>query len=438
MKIHEYQGKEIFRRYGVAVPKGIAVKTPDEARAAAETLIAETGIPVVVVKSQVHAGGRGKGKVYKGAEVVARGVEVIKGGADAAAEAASRMLGGRLVTIQTGAEGTVVKTAFVEQGIAIARELYLGMLVDRDARRIVVMASSEGGMDIEKVAEETPEKILKEWIDPVTGLQGYHARKLGYGLGLSKDQVAKFGALLSSLYKLFVAEDCSLVEVNPLIVTQSGDVMALDAKINFDDNADFRHKEWEALRDLGEENHQESEAKAAGLSYVALDGNIGCLVNGAGLAMATMDIVSHCGGVAGELPRRGRRRHRRGRHARVRDHPRVARGEGDLREHLRRHHEVRRDRGGRHQRHAKARTEGSPRGAPRGHQRGARSQDARRERPRDHPRVDDARRRAEDHRPRQGRELKGAQRQCRSWSIGTLASWCRASRASSGPSTRSR
>ncbi len=297
MKIHEYQGKEIFRRYGVAVPKGIAVKTPDEARAAAENLIAETGIPVVVVKSQVHAGGRGKGKVHKGTEVVARGVEVIKGGADAAADAASRMLGGRLVTVQTGAEGTVVKTAFVEQGIAIARELYLGMLVDRDARRIVVMASSEGGMDIEKVAEETPEKILKEWIDPVTGLQGYHARKLGYGLGLSKDQVAKFGALLSSLYKLFVAEDCSLVEVNPLIVTQSGDVMALDAKINFDDNADFRHKEWESLRDLGEENHTESEAKAAGLSYVALDGNIGCLVNGAGLAMSTMDIIAHCGGM---------------------------------------------------------------------------------------------------------------------------------------------
>jgi succinyl-CoA synthetase beta subunit len=228
--------------------------------------------------------------------VTARGVEVIKGGADAAAEAASRMLGGRLVTIQTGAEGAVVSTVFVEQGVAIARELYLGMLVDRDTRRVVVMASAEGGMDIEKVAEETPEKILKEWIDPVTGLQPFHARKLGFALGMNKSQVASFAALLASLYKLFTAEDCSLVEVNPLIVTQSGDVMALDAKINFDDNADFRHKEWEALRDPAEENPTESKAKAAGLSYVALDGNIGCLVNGAGLAMATMDIVSHCGG----------------------------------------------------------------------------------------------------------------------------------------------
>jgi succinyl-CoA synthetase beta subunit len=297
MKIHEYQGKEIFRKYGVPVPKGVAVKTAAEARAAAETLIAETGIPVVVVKSQVHAGGRGKGKVYKNGEVVARGVEVVvKGGPDAAADAASRMLGGNLVTIQTGPEGTTVHTAFVEQGIAIARELYLGMLLDRDSRRVVVMASVEGGMDIEKVAEETPEKILKEYIDPVTGLQGFHARKLGFALGLTKEQIGKFAVLLSGLYKMFVAEDCSLVEVNPLIVTDKGDVMALDAKVNFDDNADFRHKDWEALRDLAEENPTETAAKAAGLSYVALDGNIGCLVNGAGLAMATMDIIAHCGG----------------------------------------------------------------------------------------------------------------------------------------------
>ena len=296
MKIHEYQGKDIFRRYGIAIPRGIACRTAQEVRDAAHTLLTETGSPVVVVKSQVHAGGRGKGKVYKGAEATARGVEVVKGGADAAAEAASRMLGGRLVTIQTDAQGAVVSTVFVEQGVAIARELYLGMLVDRDTRRVVVMASAEGGMDIEKVAEETPEKILKEWIDPVTGLQPYHARKLGFALGMTKPQVASFASLLAALYKLFTAEDCSLVEVNPLIVTQSGDVMALDAKINFDDNADFRHKEWEALRDPAEENATESEAKAAGLSYVALDGNIGCLVNGAGLAMATMDIVSHCGG----------------------------------------------------------------------------------------------------------------------------------------------
>ena len=206
------------------------------------------------------------------------------------------MLGGKLVTLQTGAGGQTVNTVFVEQGVAIARELYLGMLVDRDTRRIVVMASAEGGMDIEKVAEETPEKILKEWVDPVTGLQPFQARKLGFALGMSKSQVASFGALLASLYKLFTAEDCSLVEVNPLIVTQSGDVMALDAKVNFDDNADFRHKSWESLRDVSEENPTELEAKSAGLSYVSLEGNIGCLVNGAGLAMATMDIIAHCGG----------------------------------------------------------------------------------------------------------------------------------------------
>jgi succinyl-CoA synthetase beta subunit len=296
MKIHEYQGKEIFRHYGVAVPRGVPCKTAQEARDAAQRLFTETGTPVVVVKAQVHAGGRGKGKVHKGAEVVARGVEVIKGGAEAAGEAAARMLGGRLVTAQTGPEGAPVGTVFVEQGVAIARELYLGMLVDRDTRRIVVMASAEGGVDIEKVAEETPEKILKEWVDPVTGLQPFQARKLGFTLGMNKSQVAGFTALLTALYKLFVTEDCALLEVNPLIVTVSGEVMALDAKINFDENAHFRHAEWDALRDPAEENPTEARAKEAGLSYVALDGNIGCLVNGAGLAMATMDIVSHCGG----------------------------------------------------------------------------------------------------------------------------------------------
>ena len=296
MKIHEYQGKELFRRYGVPVPQGIAVTTADEARAAAEKLIATTGVPVVVVKSQIHAGGRGKGQVHKGTEVVGRGVEVVKGGPDAARDAASRMLGGRLVTIQTGPEGQIVRTVFVEQGMNIARELYLGMLVDRDTRRVVVMASTEGGMDIEHVAEHTPEKILKAWIDPTTGFMPFQARQLGFALGLSKDQVAKFSALVSGLYELFVKEDCSLVEVNPLVVTGDGAVMALDAKVNFDDNADFRHKNWEELRDVAEEDPRELEAKKTGLSFVSLDGNIGCLVNGAGLAMATMDIIAHCGG----------------------------------------------------------------------------------------------------------------------------------------------
>ncbi|MEZ4408724.1 MAG: ADP-forming succinate--CoA ligase subunit beta [Polyangiales bacterium] len=296
MKIHEYQGKEIFKRYGVPVPRNKACTTPDEARAAAEALIAETGVPVVVVKSQIHAGGRGKGKVSRGGKDVARGVEVVKGGADAARDAAHRMLGGTLVTIQTGEAGQLVRTVLVEQGVAIARELYLGMLVDRDTRKVVVMASAEGGMDIEHVAEHTPEKILKAWVDPVAGLMPYQARQLGYGLGFTKEQVAQFTKVLSSLYAMFIAEDCSLVEVNPLIVTEGGDLMALDAKVNFDDNADFRHKDWETLRDSHEEDPTELEAKSAGLSYVSLDGNIGCLVNGAGLAMATMDIIAHCGG----------------------------------------------------------------------------------------------------------------------------------------------
>ncbi len=296
MKIHEYQGKEIFRKYGIPVPLGIAATTPDEAKAAAEKLAAQTGQPLVVVKSQIHAGGRGKGQVHKGDHVVSRGVEVCKGGADAARDAAWRMLGGKLVTIQTGPEGQTVRTVFIEQGIGIAREMYLGMLVDRDTRKVVVMASAEGGMDIEHVAATTPEKILKVWVDPTAGLMPYQSRELGFGLGLTKDQVGKFAALLSALYKLFVEEDCSLVEVNPLITTTDGGVMALDAKINFDDNADFRHKGWEELRDPGEEDPTELEAKKAGLSYVSLDGNIGCLVNGAGLAMATMDIIAHCGG----------------------------------------------------------------------------------------------------------------------------------------------
>jgi len=297
MKIHEYQGKEIFKKYGVPVPRGIAATTADAVEAAATALIAETGAKVVVVKAQIHAGGRGKGKVYKGENAVSRGVEVVKGGPSAARDAAWRMLGGKLVTIQTGEEGTEVRTVYVEQGLGIARELYLGMLVDRDTRRVVVMASSEGGMDIEHVAETTPEKILKVWVDPATGFQPYEARKLGFALGFTKDQVGQFAKMLASLYALFTQEDCSLLEVNPLIVTEAGDLLALDAKINFDDNAEYRHKaEWDALRDVGEEDPVELEAKSAGLSYVSLDGNIGCLVNGAGLAMSTMDIIAHCGG----------------------------------------------------------------------------------------------------------------------------------------------
>jgi succinyl-CoA synthetase beta subunit len=292
MKIHEYQGKQIFAKYGIAVPKGIACFTLDEAEQAAEKIQADTGAPVVVVKAQIHAGGRGKGG----------GVKVIKGGPKDARAAAEKILGMQLITHQTGPEGQKVKRLYVEQGIDIARELYLGLVVDRETRKIAVMASTEGGVEIEKVAEETPEKILIEFVDPVTGLSGYQARKLAYGLNVGqgtpspKETVSEFVKLVTKLADLFEKEDCSLCEVNPLIITKQGKVIAGDSKINFDDNAAGRHKEWDSLLDKDEEDPVELEAKDAGLSYVSLDGDIGCLVNGAGLAMATMDIIKHHGG----------------------------------------------------------------------------------------------------------------------------------------------
>jgi len=291
MKIHEYQGKQLFAKYGVAVPKGQPCFTVDEAEKAAERLIAE-GSPVVVVKAQIHAGGRGKGG----------GVKVVKDGAKAARAVAEKILGMQLITHQTGPEGQKVKRLYVEQGIEIARELYLGLVVDRETRKIAVMASTEGGVEIEKVAEETPEKILIEFVDPTVGLSGYQARKLAYGLEVGKgtpspkETINEFVKMVSKLADLFEKEDCSLCEVNPLIVTKQGKVVAGDSKINFDDNAAGRHKEWEGLLDKDEEDPVELEAKDAGLSYVSLDGDIGCLVNGAGLAMATMDIIKHHGG----------------------------------------------------------------------------------------------------------------------------------------------
>jgi succinyl-CoA synthetase beta subunit len=285
MNIHEYQGKQIFVKYGIPIPKGIPCFTVPEAKAAAKQLITETSNQTVVVKAQIHAGGRGK----------AGGVKVVKG-EGAAEEAAKAILGSTLVTPQTGPKGKKVERLFVEQGIAIEREIYFAMLVDREVRRIVVMASSEGGVEIEKVAAETPEKILKEWIDPGVGLSSYQLRNIGFALKLEPKQVNQFVNIGTKMYEMFVKEDCSLVEINPVIVTKDGTVMALDAKINFDDNASFRHQEWDGLRDQSEENPVEIEAKQAGLSYVALDGNIGCLVNGAGLAMATMDIIKHFGG----------------------------------------------------------------------------------------------------------------------------------------------
>src|SRR5215831_13108029 len=286
MKIHEYQGKDILRRYGVAVPKGRPAFSVQEAEEAANWLIHETGNEVVVVKAQIHAGGRGK----------AGGVKVVKG-AQKAAETARELLGKKLVTVQTGPEGKEVKRLLVEQGLDIARELYLGLTLDRTSSRVTVMASQEGGVEIEEVAKKSPEKILRESIDPVTGLGAWQARNLAYGLGLSGNEVKNAVALLGALARAFHDLDCSLAEINPLIVTKQGDVLALDAKINFDDNGLFRHRDLLELRDLDEEDHAEIEAKKFDLSYIKLDGNIGCMVNGAGLAMATMDIIKHYGGM---------------------------------------------------------------------------------------------------------------------------------------------
>jgi len=285
MKIHEYQAKEILKKYGVPVPKGIPVFTLAEAEPAAKKLMDETGSPVVVVKAQIHAGGRGKGGGVK----VVKGLENVNG-------IAGKILGMTLVTPQTGPGGRLVKRLLIEQGVSIARELYAGMLVDRGSGRVVVMASSEGGMDIEEVAAKTPEKILKELVDPVLGLAPFQARNLAYGLGLTGDAAKSAAAFLIKLYQAFVDTDGALVEINPLVVTTDGKGLALDCKMSFDDNALFKHKDLEELRDLDEEDPAEIEAKKFDLNFVKLDGNIGCMVNGAGLAMATMDIIKHFGG----------------------------------------------------------------------------------------------------------------------------------------------
>jgi succinyl-CoA synthetase beta subunit len=285
MKIHEYQGKQIFKKYGVPVPMGIAAYGIKEADDAVDRVIAETGSPVVVVKAQIHAGGRGKGGGVK-----------VANGADAAKEAVRKIFGMQLVTPQTGPEGKKVNRLLIEQGLDIARELYLGMTLDRASGRIVVMASTEGGMEIEEVAARHPEKILKQAIHPATGWQAFQARDLAYRLGLQGDQVKAFVSFADALTRCYLEMDCSLAEINPMVVTKDGRVLALDAKLNFDDNAMFRHKHLEDLRDHDEEDPSEAEAKKYDLSYIALDGTIGCMVNGAGLAMSTMDIIKHFGG----------------------------------------------------------------------------------------------------------------------------------------------
>ena len=280
MKIHEYQGKELFRGYGIPVPNGIVATTPEEAKAAAQKL----GTPVVVVKAQIHAGGRGKGG----------GIKIAKSPDEAAAKA-KELLGKPLITPQTGPEGKIVQKVLVEQGLDIAKEYYLGIVLDRQASMPVIMASSEGGMNIETLAKEKPEKILRMHVAGER-LLPYQARSIAYSLGLPAESVQKGIHFVTELFRLFIEKDASLAEINPLLLTKQGDVLALDAKINFDDNALFRHRDILELRDISEEDPFEVEASKYNLNYVKLDGTVGCMVNGAGLAMATMDIIQLAGG----------------------------------------------------------------------------------------------------------------------------------------------
>lgn len=294
MKIHEYQAKELLGARGIPVPRGIMVQSEGQATEAARKLIEETGNQVVVVKSQIHAGGRGKGTFREHPGL--RGVSVIKDGPEAVGEVAHQMLGSTLVTVQTGEAGKQVNQLYIEGGVDIARELYLAVLLDRSVGRNLVMASTEGGMDIERVAEETPEKILREVVDPAIGLAAFQANALGWGLGLEGEVHKSFVRFITRLTEVARELDTDLVEINPLVVTGSGEVIALDGKMAFDDNALFRHPDVAEMRDESEEDPAEIEAKSKGLSYIKLDGNIGCMVNGAGLAMSTMDIIKHFGG----------------------------------------------------------------------------------------------------------------------------------------------
>ena len=281
MKIHEYQAKAILAAHGVPVPQGEVVLNAGEARAAAQRL----GGGTVVVKAQIHAGGRGKGG----------GVKVVKN-PDEAERATADIVGMRLVTYQTGPDGQVVQRVLIEQGLKIKRELYLGIVLDRASEKPVLMVSQEGGVEIEKVAHETPERIFKEFIHPGVGLSGFQTRKLAFALGLSGPQVAQASKLMNAVYDTFKATDATLIEINPLIVTEEGNLLALDAKMNFDDNALYRHHDLKDLRDLAEEAPLEVEASKFSLNYIKLDGTVGCMVNGAGLAMATMDIIKLAGG----------------------------------------------------------------------------------------------------------------------------------------------
>jgi len=289
MKIHEYQAKQLLAKAGVKVPRGVVAKTPDEAAAG----FTELGGPLAVVKSQIHAGGRGKGRFKQHPEQP--GVVLVKS-AEATKDHASRMLGSTLVTIQTGGEGKPVNVLLIEEGLKIAKEMYLGVVVDRESGGPILIASTEGGMEIEVVAHDHPEKILQEPFDVEAGLLPYQARNVAYRLGLDGTSIRAAEKLFRQVCQFFVDNDCSMVEINPLVVTADGDLVVGDAKVTFDDNALFRHQDLVALRDLNEEEPMEVQAQASGLSYVKLDGNLGCLVNGAGLAMSTMDIIKYHGG----------------------------------------------------------------------------------------------------------------------------------------------
>tara|TARA_B100000941_G_scaffold8300_1_gene5309 strand:+ start:6377 stop:7585 length:1209 start_codon:yes stop_codon:yes gene_type:complete len=294
MNIHEYQGKALLKSSGVPVLEGVHCTSVEEALSAYDSLNSK----VVAVKSQIHAGGRGKGIIYDPETKI----EIMKGGVkiafskDEVHTYAKNILGNLLVTIQTGDEGKIVNNLYVEAGCEIDHEYYLALLVDREQKSVLIMASTEGGVDIEEVAHSTPEKIHKIIVDPNCGLMGFQKRDLGMSLGLSGKALKSFYKMLGSMYEMFVSQDCAMIEINPLVKTKEDDIIALDSKISFDENAEFRHNEWNDLRDLSEEEDVELRAKETGLSYVKLDGNIGCLVNGAGLAMATMDVIKLYGG----------------------------------------------------------------------------------------------------------------------------------------------
>ena len=294
MNIHEYQGKALLKAAGVPVLEGVHCTSVNDALEAYDAL----GSKIVAVKSQIHAGGRGKGTMYnpETREEVMQGGVKIAFSREEVETYASNILGNILVTIQTGDEGKIVNNLYVESGCAIAHEYYLALLVDREEKTVLIMASTEGGMDIEDVAHNTPEKIHKINVDPNAGLLGFQKRDLGMALGLSGNALKSFFKMLGKMYDMFISQDCAMVEINPLVKTEDDEIVALDSKISFDENAEFRHKDWNDLRDLSEEEDVEIRAKETGLSYVKLDGNIGCLVNGAGLAMATMDVIKLYGG----------------------------------------------------------------------------------------------------------------------------------------------